>query len=288
MPNISTKPSRAIGPDSPGSMYWDFIRDLRAGKPGLLIEGDSWSNNPTYRSVRDILHRKDRYAISFSDVPGKLLEEMRDEKSYLSRADHIEKGDIRCFLLSGGGNDLLRKPILGEIILTEQERGGHSDNILDYLHLTFLDLKLKELRAILVDILEDVWQINPKLPVLMHGYDYPIPADRPADFHPPLPIGLGVGPWLHRILASPAHNVPPRHWQPIASFLIDRWNEDILEAVEAENPPFIHVDLRGKLTPRNPRNLDELFKFWGDEIHPNNEGFKKITRSIEYYLSRVI
>lgn len=110
------------------------------------------------------------------------------------------------------------------------------------------------------------------LPIIIHGYDYPVPDGR---------VFLGgwwllPGPWLEpgfRGKGFAELSIRMKHMKE----LIDRFNV-MLDTI-ASLPQFNHVhfiDLRGTLSGETRE--DDYKRDWANELHPNEEGFTKITK----------
>ena len=101
--------------------------------------------------------------------------------------------------------------------------------------------------------------------IVVHGYDYPIPSNRPIR-------QLGVRlrrPWMHPAMVAKGI-VDPVEQRAIARELIDRFGRR-LRALADAHERVATVDFRGTLGERD----------WGDEIHPSRAGFEKLARVLE-------
>lgn len=117
---------------------------------------------------------------------------------------------------------------------------------------------------------EQLWPKQPTIPILVHGYDYPVPDGRGFfGGWGPLP-----GPWLEPGFRQKDYaDLPERI--AIAATLIDRFNS-MLQSIVA-TAPFKHVtyiNLRGTLSTKSK----DYRQWWGNELHPTRDGFAAVTR----------
>jgi len=219
----------------------------------IISEGDSWFNYPGRKDIVDWLEVLG-YAPYRSDAPGRLLTTMVQEKVYLK---FLGDSTVRSVLLSGGGNDLIswKRP-------SKQQpspifkRGNGSSNPADYLNDAEVVAALAELRRLLGVVASDVRNVRPKMPIILHCYDWIEPRTDG-------PCGAWIGPQMDQV-GVPANQ---RLRNAIARLLIDRANEAYQVACEANG--MTHVDLRGTVGRR-----------WWDEIHPNHDAWGEIARKL--------
>lgn len=228
----------------------------------LLAIGDSWFDYP----IRDVLTNLDdhfAYNVESSAHKGDAIETMVSHVGQLDKfARNLDKiisvgAAPKAVLLSGGGNDIA---------------GDHFD-----LFLNNTDLKLNPLNEQVVAGVIDTRlatayrlmflsinglctaRLGHAVPILIHGYDHPVPDGRGfLGGWGPLP-----GPWLkpgfdQKLLDNGADNIV------LMAALIDRFNA-MLQTVAQE--PGVgnvrYVDLRGTLS-----NDADYEAFWANELHP--------------------
>jgi hypothetical protein len=106
------------------------------------------------------------------------------------------------------------------------------------------------------------------VPILMHGYDYPVPDGRGFLGGWPFP-----GPWL-----DPGFR--EKNFEDLAQriammqTLMDQFNE-VMKSLPMQ-AAFAHVryiDLRGTLSNR----LADYKDWWANELHPTEKGFEAVT-----------
>lgn len=244
-----------------------------AGAPtaGVVVaEGDSWFDYP----FNDVLKTlEDRHGFDIESVAhrGDTIEEMAYGKGQLEDfVRHFEKllrRDIRprAILVSGGGNDIAGKELA--VLL------NHLASPLPALSQGIIDAVIDErLRTAFITILSSVSTVCQEklvkpIPILIHGYDYPVPDGRG------FLGGWGrlPGPWLEPSFRQKGfENLVER--VDIMATLIDRINSMLSEI--AGMPAFQHVtylDLRGTLSAGA-----DYKDWWANELHPTKRGFREI------------
>jgi hypothetical protein len=237
----------------------------------LIAEGDSWFDYPFY-DVLKIL--EDRYGYNVESVAhkGDPIEEMAYGGGQLEDfTRRIEKllgqGTVpKAILLSGGGNDIAGKEFGMLLNHAASAAAGLNDLIvqgvidvrarLSYLHI---------LAAVTKVCIE---KTGHSIPILVHGYDYPVPDGRGF---------LGgwwflPGPWLEPGFREKGFDALSVRIA-LSGALIDRFNEMLSSIVSL--PDFAHVrylDLRNTLSHGN-----DYKDWWDNELHPNADGFARVT-----------
>jgi hypothetical protein len=173
----------------------------------------------------------------------------------------------RAILLSGGGNDVAGTefPIL--LNHATSSIAGLNESVLTGV----IDQRLRDAYATILSAITGVCQrvVGARIPIVMHGYDYPVADGRGFwGGWGPLP-----GPWLEPGFRKKGYAKMTVRDQ-ICIQLIDRFNEML--AGIAGKGPFAHVrhlDLRNTL-PRGAKYKD----WWANELHPTGRGFEAVTR----------
>lgn len=236
----------------------------------LVAEGDSWFDYPLHDILKSL---DDHYGYDVESVAhaGDAVEQMAYSDGQLDdftrRIEKIVLGGIvpKAILLSGGGNDVAG-PEFGMLL-------NHIDSPLPGLNEKVVDGVLNErIRLAYVTIISKVTEIcrvkaGHEIPILVHGYDYPVPDGRGvlggAWFLP--------GPWMEPGFRQKGFKNLQKRIE-LAGALIDRINE-MLEGI-ASLTSFGHVkyvNLRNSLsTGPNYKN------WWANELHPTGKGFNKI------------
>lgn len=276
-------PARRRGAGAPARLPPKARALFGAGQSrGVLIaEGDSWFDYP----MQDVLRLlEDDYLYDVESVAhkGDNVEDMAHSMGQFEElARRLEKlirdGKApRAILLSGGGNDLAGDEF---VILI-----NHATSTLPPLNEDIvrgvIDVRLKEAYVRILSGLAAITKgyLGRPLPVVMHGYDYPVPDGRGV---------LGgwwklPGPWLKPAFQRKGHDDRAKNTSLI-SHLIDRFNT-MLAAVGAL-PEFAHVhylDLRGTL-----KNDGSYKKYWANEMHPTKAGFQLVTQKFADVLDKL-
>jgi lysophospholipase L1-like esterase len=239
---------------------------------GLLIaEGDSWFDYPMHDvlsmleddhgyDVESVAHKGDR--VEDMAYSGGQFEEFARRLEKLLRQGRVPD----AILLSGGGNDIGGDEFA--ILL------NHSGSALpainqDIVH-GVIDVRLRDAYAFLISGLTEISKryLNRPIPILTHGYDYPIPDGRGfLGGWGPLP-----GPWLRPGFHQKGYADQVENAKVVRD-LIDAFNEMLKQVSSA--PQFQHVryiDLRTTLA------ADQTYrKDWANELHPTERGFAAVT-----------
>ncbi|HEX4825078.1 MAG TPA: SGNH/GDSL hydrolase family protein [Candidatus Polarisedimenticolaceae bacterium] len=242
-----------------------------AAGPGVLVaEGDSWFDYPLLDILR-VLDDDYGYDVESVAHKGDPIEAMAYGGTQLDDfARRLEKvharGEVpRAVLVSGGGNDVAgtefamlldhqASPVPG---LNQPVLDGVIDQRIRFAYVTILSRVTAVCRA----------QFGRPVPILVHGYDYPVPDGRGF---------LGgwaflPGPWLQPGFRQKGFgNLDTT--KAMTKALIERFDAMIEKIVAL--PDFAHVtfvDLRGSL----PTGSDYK-TWWANELHPTHKGFRKI------------
>jgi hypothetical protein len=190
------------------------------------------------------------------------LEELTRTLEKLLRQSVIPK----AILLSGGGNDVAGDEFGMLLDHALSPLPGFNDEIVTGI----IDQRVK---LAYVTILSAVTQIceqrlNRKLPILVHGYDYPVPDGRGF-------AGgwwLLPGPWLEPGFREKGYAKMTERIR-LMKQLIDRFNA-MLKDITAmtEFPHVTYINLRNTLsTGANYK------QYWANELHPTEKGFELVT-----------
>jgi lysophospholipase L1-like esterase len=247
----------------------------------LVAEGDSWFDYPFHDVLREL---EDRHGYDVESVAhrGDRIEEIAYGGNQLEELTRriekvLDRGlMLKAVLLSGGGNDVAGDEF-GMLL-------NHAQSAIAGLNSSIINGVINErVRTAYITILSSITSVcqqktgNP-IPILIHGYDYPVPDGRGfLGGWGPLP-----GPWLEPGFRVKGFADLPRRIQ-LAHDLIDRLNS-MLEAL-AGLAPFAHVhyvDLRNTL-----QTGDEYRQWWENELHPTEQGFRAIAEKFATVLSNL-
>jgi hypothetical protein len=248
-------------------------KDAKNSQGRILAWGDSWVHYPL-PGVRDLReHLSDRGY----DVP-------RDFCNYRTWG-HVSqmaaRREVFCewlnaelwrsprplaILLSGGGNDSTDKALKA---LLRTATGGETrgDEAFDS---TAVDGHIDHLRFCYTQVLDAIAATMQRrgqtVPVLLHGYDHPIPdGGETLDYSDH---------WMKTPFVECGYkladgNVKLAVATPAMAYLIDRLNDMQIDLAKLYTFTH-HVDLRGKLAARWPQLGRDA---WVNDLHPSDEGF---------------
>jgi hypothetical protein len=238
----------------------------------LVAEGDSWFDYPMQDVLR-ILEDEYLYDVESVAHKGDCVEDMAHSKGQFEEfARRLEKllGQSkvpRAILLSGGGNDIAGD----EFAILLNHASSTLPPLNDSIVSGVIDIRLKEAYVSILSGLTAITKsyIGQPLPIVVHGYDHPVPDGRGF---------MGgwwalPGPWLKPGFTKKGH-VDLAANTKVVTELIDRFNR-MLASVVSE-PAFSHVhylDLRGTL-----KNDATYKKHWANELHPSTTGFDLVTK----------
>jgi lysophospholipase L1-like esterase len=252
-----------------------LAREAFSPTKGVLVaEGDSWFDYPGTDIVR-LLEDEHRYDVESVAHRGDKVEFMaHNTAQFQDLARRFEKLILRnvvptAVLLSGGGNDVAGDDF--DVFL------NHANSGLPHLNEAVIQGVIDQrLRAAYISLLRAITTIcgahfQQTIPIVLHGYDYPVPDGRGF-------FGgwwLLPGPWLGPGFEEKGYTQMAQR-KAIMRTLIDRFNT-MLASLTAE-PEFVHVryvDLRNTLSSgANYRGS------WDNELHPTEAGFRQVTARI--------
>jgi hypothetical protein len=252
----------------------------------LLAEGDSWFDYPFF-DVLEELEEGFSYSIESVAHKGDTVEEMAYDTNQLDKlARKLEKlgreGKVpRAILLSGGGNDIAGDEF--SVLL------NHKRSSLPPLNAQVVAGLIDErLRAAIIELASAVTHLcqeslNATVPMVMHGYDYPVPDGRGY-------LGgfwILPGPWLAPGFRKKGYDDSQMQMRcDLMVQLIDRFN-DLVKGI-AGGPGLAHlhyVDLRGTLSQRLQ---GQAYKsWWNDELHPTEQGFARVAAKFDRLIRQI-
>lgn len=244
----------------------------------LLAEGDSWFDYP----MKDILGLLDDdylYDVESVAHKGDCVEDMAYSNGQFDEFTRrliklLGEGKVpRAILISGGGNDIAGDEFAILLNHATSTLPALNENIVSGV----VDVRLKEAYVRMLSGLTQIAKdyTGKPIPIVVHGYDYPIPDGRGfAGGWWVLP-----GPWLKPGLVKKGHLDFATNTKLVIS-LIDRFN--VMLSAVCKLPAFSHVhylDLRGTLKPDK--------KHWANELHPSPAGFDLVTKKFADLIAKV-
>ncbi len=215
-------------------------------KPIIVAEGDSWFLYPIL--VKDTLdYIMEGWPLKSLAWAGDTLENYKKSGKLLK---YVKKLNPKYVLISGGGNDIIGSDI--QQFLKNDVTNAIKPS--DYLNNQF-KTQIKKLGDYYIYFFTELNKHKSVNKIIVHGYDY-IRAD-----HAKI---VSKGGWLNKYLEN-AGIKDYKEREKLIKFLIDEFN-NILIKVSNDFDNVTYLDLRGLI------NKDE----WFDEIHPTDEGYKKV------------
>jgi lysophospholipase L1-like esterase len=237
----------------------------------LIAEGDSWFDYPMQDVLR-LLEDDHLYDVESVAHKGDCVEDMAHSPGQFEEfARRLEKllRDAkvpRAILLSGGGNDIAGDEFALLLNYASSTLPPFNEDIVRGV----VDIRLQEAYVSIISGLTAIAKsyLGHALPIVAHGYDYPVPDGRGF---------MGgwwklPGPWLKPGFLRKGHDDLSKNTQLIGE-LIDRFNRMLADV--SALPEFSHVhylDLRGTL-----HHDSQYKKHWANELHPNATGFDLVT-----------
>lgn len=239
--------------------------------PGIVIaEGDSWFDYPFY-DILKLLEDDFGFAVEHVAHRGDSVESMAYDGGQLDDLTRTLERVIgagrrpRAILLSGGGNDIAGDGFA--MLLNHRSSPMHGLNaaVLAGVIQTRIVVAYATIIAAVTEVAQRL--LGTPLPILLHGYDHPVPDGRGflGGF------GWLPGPWLEPGFREKGYGDLAER-TAIAEILIEHYYAALADLVA--RPGFAHVrlvDLRNLLS--NELALDRYRAFWGNELHPTRAGF---------------
>jgi hypothetical protein len=246
-------------------------------KPVLVSEGDSWFQFPFL--IDDVIdHLSDDFLIWSLDAAGDTSDNMVNRAPEYRQALDLQKANnVKGFLFSAAGNDvigedLLGVPVLGNLLKpfdATKDSAGHIDQAQLAAILTRLE---NDYRKVVATVRHGGDFAN--LPIFIHGYDYAIPGGFPGDTR--APIYAAQDEWLGGPMKQKGISDPLLQ-RAIVRVLIDALY-DMLFRVAANNAQVFVVDVRGTLQEGG----------WADEIHATSTAFKLVAAHFKSVIKTAI
>jgi hypothetical protein len=233
----------------------------------LLAVGDSWFDYP----IHDVLTKlEDNYAYNVESAAhkGDPLEAMVSRVGQMDKFARLMDKIValgampKAILVSGGGDDIAGDEFGMLLNNIDLPIAGWNEQVVAGL----IDARIATAYRKMFALLNAVCQkdLGRTFPILVHGYDHPVPDGRGfTGGWGPLP-----GPWLKPGFEKKLFLDLTETTSMIAE-LIDRFNSMLQTLVKESGFENVrYVDLRGTLS-----NAADYKKWWANELHPTGGGF---------------
>ncbi len=240
---------------------------IEAGAIPVVALGDSWFDyQPAGFDILDFLQRMPEYEIFDHGEAGDTIENMvygtdykrsrwRPKRPRLEDAlKEVRDSGAKFFLVSGGGNDVAGKEL--ENLLNHAETGrpairkGHLDFLVDTVF-----------REAFEALFEKIWNIDPEISIIGHGYGNAIPDGRGVI----RVLGFQwIGPWLRPALTK-KRILGAVERQQVVTTLIGRLN-DLIGELGQKYSNYHAIDARTVIKPSD----------WENELHLKNSAFRRV------------
>jgi hypothetical protein len=265
-------PDRVSNTESLASV--SFANDAVRQSVGVLVaEGDSWFDYPFYDILR-ILEDEYGYDIESVAHKGDAIEEMAYGGGQLEELTRSIEKILRlgmqspvAILLSGGGNDVAGHAFGTILNHVDSAMAGLNSKIVDGI----IDERIRYAYITIISAITEVCmhKLGKPIPILIHGYDHPVPDGRGF-------LGgfkLLPGPWLEPGFREKGFDKLTERTL-LAAELIDRLNVMLEEVASLTRFSHVHyIDLRNTLS--NGADYQDL---WENELHPSKVGFERVTK----------
>lgn len=185
-----------------------------------------------------------------------------------------------AILIDGGGNDVHQSPLFGRSVLHDLVAPPGARPVLNAEAVRkFVRVQLLGHLTTVLTNLVDV--TGGRVPILVHGYDHPIPDGRGFGYK-----SVNI-PWLAPVNKSPPYSL--QQGAEIMRLLIDELNAMIGDAVK----PFAakgarHLKLTGTLASQPGYSLTHYKPWWLNEMHPTQVGYDALAAVAESAIAAAV
>ncbi|MDP9160611.1 MAG: hypothetical protein M3O09_10360 [Acidobacteriota bacterium] len=236
----------------------------------LIAAGDSWFDYPLH-DVLKILDDDHGFNIESAAHKGDAIEKMayRDGQldDFARKLDKIlaQGAAPKAALLSRGGDDIAGHEFGMLLNNAFSPIAGWDKKVIDGLVNDRIMIAYVQMLSALDQICKQ--RVGRQVPILIHGYDYPIPDGRGFWGGWPFP-----GPWLEPGFREKNFRELPLRTELMRD-LIDNFNGMLSNLVSLEQFRHIrYIDLRGTLP------ASDYQTWWENELHPTRKGFAAISQ----------
>ena len=272
-------------------------------RPFLVAEGDSWHQFPVL--IDEIIdHLGSNYTIASFGAAGDTADNMVFGPPRRGGAEFLteiwrHRSRVEAFLFSAAGNDIIGEdqtsgdpvPALRKILRPSSSQNPGVQDVVDQEE---MESRLEGLRKAYRTVIYNIRKLESsdrpehlppfsKLPILIHGYDYPFPCPTTEEIGGAPerrdPIYAKKDQWLGSAFSH--HGIEdPVLRREVIKFLLDHLYDMLSDlAGDPSETGVWLVDCRGAM----PSVTD-----WKDEIHGTSEGFAKVADRFEKTLKKVL
>jgi lysophospholipase L1-like esterase len=241
--------------------------------PVLIAQGDSWYAYPFF-NVLKYLEWKHQYRVESVAHNGEWLEAMAYDPERLSeftlafmKIRRLNK-EPRAILLSGGGNDIAGDQLTAFLSHRASGKDAVNNEVLEEIVANRLRDDMITLIITATDLSNNYFP-GRKIPIIIHGYGYPVPDGRGY---------IAWGPWLRPSFDRKSYQHTLADLQAATDAmtkLIKRYNEVL--ATIPQMPGFEHVRFVN-ITDLLSHDLKNYETDWGNELHPTAKGFAEVAK----------
>ena len=237
----------------------------------LAAAGDSWFDYPLH-DVMKLLEDAHGYNVESTAHKGDPVEKMAYTGGQLEDfARKLEKIQARgavpkAVLVSGGGDDVAGNEFGMLLNNAFSPIAGWDSDVVDGVLNQRIFTAYTQMLMAITSLCQGTF--SKIVPILVHGYDYPVPDGRGFLGGWPFP-----GPWLDPGFREKNFDDLPTRIAMMQD-IMDRFNV-MVQKLPAQ-PDLAHVryiNLRGTLSNR----LADYKDWWANELHPTEQGFEAVT-----------
>lgn len=253
------------------------------GNAGVLIaEGDSWFDYQFF-DVLQHLEGRYHYKVESTAHKGDTLESIVYDEGQLAgvalKMKRLADTGLTpvAILLSGGGNDVSGPELA--LLLNHAQSGLPTLN--ERIVAGVLDVRVRAGYLTLIQSINNLSQLYFKrtVPILIHGYDYPVPDGRGFLGG----WGFLPGPWFKPYFQQKGYAAQSDNAATLR-VLVNRFNA-MLEAIPREpgygNVCYVKVAGTLSTSTTTPRQYESD---WGNELHPTSSGFAMVAGQFQRVL----
>jgi len=227
----------------------------------IVAEGDSWFDYPIGVDILDHLRMVHGYAVYKVAKAGDTIDNMVYGGQIAHTLAAVARHRPKVVLFSAGGNDIAGYEF--ESLLNHRKSG------LPILREAYIDYLFRTaFKTAYETFMIRVWEIDPAIKIVTHGYANAIPdgrglfgRSREVDLFPPIEF---LGPWLRPALLKKGVTDPVESEGTVRN-VINRFNA-MLKQLSNEHERCIYLDLRPIIGRSD----------WVNELHLTNDGFRRV------------